>query len=775
MRRTRRAFMKTTGVVAGATLAGKGLAGNVSASESDDRFIADVGETVTEADRDKVQEKDDEDLEIIHELEHIGYLVLRGDESNVEDVAEDFAPDIKYTIEPESTSGNISDRDTFDPVDLNEIDLISRDNVTSDDIESRFEEFNITVSADGLSKRLDRTDIDLSADQLESMLDEIESQHNNIAVPGDIDPESIVDSDDKVAETDRFDFPEEFEAPNFYQFQHDKQHLGFEEIVSEGFELGEGARIGIVDSGISTFQATLADLANTQKDLSQGFVSENNQEIPHVVTEDLPNFMLSVGREEIPSTFDDSEKVDEDDSPEDAIAALELPPDTQEILTNRTTGSPIGFTTAEDGGEVAVVSAVYNGNFFYFGEPADILNTDRRELGTIDAEGELEDRISGELALRLFGLSRLPTTLEIAEDFPGVGRFEYRTDSDGLLLDSSFFSPRFGQFYGPLWSDPRFHGTLVAGTAAAGGISVTGLAPEAEIVSLRTNNAAGSGLFGDIFAAIEYGAAPEELGGAGCDVINTSLGTPPLPNNRANRELIQGALQDVVDFVLANDAVHTTSAGNDATNMTEENRLVAPASAEGNIIVSATAPTGYDQAVGNLDEVDLVDPVTEPTTYTDHGSEYVNVSAPGGDAREPAGSSDDFIWNVLPREEFGGDLAGITGTSFSAPQVAGLVALVRSNNPDLSARQIINRIRNTADDVGLRTFHGDGYINPVAAIEGEDPEDSRQDRPGQDRERGNRGREGSTDDGDNGDDEDNGRDTDGRGDNGSSDRNGRGR
>lgn len=68
----------------------------VSASLSDNRFILNVGEDVTEADRTRVE---DAGLEIIRTLDTIGYLVVEGEESDVASLPYDYAPDVNLSLE----------------------------------------------------------------------------------------------------------------------------------------------------------------------------------------------------------------------------------------------------------------------------------------------------------------------------------------------------------------------------------------------------------------------------------------------------------------------------------------------------------------------------------------------------------------------------------------------------------------------------------------------------------------------------------------------------
>jgi membrane-anchored mycosin MYCP len=62
----------------------------------------------------------------------------------------------------------------------------------------------------------------------------------------------------------------------------------------------------------------------------------------------------------------------------------------------------------------------------------------------------------------------------------------------------------------------------------------------------------------------------------------------------------------------------------------------------------------------------------------------------------------------------------IQGTSFAAPYVAGVVALVRAKYPYLSARKVMTRVLSTAQHPaapgGRDNFVGYGVINPMAAL-----------------------------------------------------------
>ncbi|MDQ0238429.1 MULTISPECIES: S8 family serine peptidase [Arthrobacter] len=73
----------------------------------------------------------------------------------------------------------------------------------------------------------------------------------------------------------------------------------------------------------------------------------------------------------------------------------------------------------------------------------------------------------------------------------------------------------------------------------------------------------------------------------------------------------------------------------------------------------------------------------------------------------------------------GGSYEDWAGTSGSAPIVSGVAALIRSKWPDMSAKQVINRIVSTAEDAGAPgkdPIYGYGILNAEAALKADVPE-----------------------------------------------------
>ncbi|MEU0135451.1 type VII secretion-associated serine protease mycosin [Streptomyces sp. NPDC006296] len=220
------------------------------------------------------------------------------------------------------------------------------------------------------------------------------------------------------------------------------------------------------------------------------------------------------------------------------------------------------------------------------------------------------------------------------------------------------------------------HGTKVAGIIAAReaeDTGFTGLAPDATVIPIQQNDAEGHGTADTLAAAIRHAVQK------GADVINISQDT-------ANAVRPTSRLQDAVDAALAEEIVIVASAGNDGLG--------------GN--VKETYPASYDGVLA----VAASDRNNERAPFSQSG-EFVGVAAPGVD-----------VISTVP----GGGHCADNGTSFSAPYVAGVAALIRAKHQDWTQQQIVAQIEQTAERsiAGHDRLVGWGVIDPVRALTEDD-------------------------------------------------------
>ncbi|WP_234318344.1 type VII secretion-associated serine protease mycosin [Streptomyces sp. NRRL S-244] len=221
-------------------------------------------------------------------------------------------------------------------------------------------------------------------------------------------------------------------------------------------------------------------------------------------------------------------------------------------------------------------------------------------------------------------------------------------------------------------TDTVGHGTKVAGLIAARpqeGTGFVGLAPDATIIPIRQNDGQGKG------NALSLGQAIDHAVSKGAQVINISQDTD-VPLN-ADSELGK-AVQRAVDAKV----VVVASAGNDG--MTGEKRKTYPAAFPGVLAVAAS------------------DRNNERAAFSQPG-DFIGVAAPGVDMVSTVPGFGQCIDN---------------GTSFSAPYVAGLAALLRAKHEDWTPQQIIWQIQGTAERSvnGRDDYVGWGVVDPVRAV-----------------------------------------------------------
>lgn len=214
------------------------------------------------------------------------------------------------------------------------------------------------------------------------------------------------------------------------------------------------------------------------------------------------------------------------------------------------------------------------------------------------------------------------------------------------------------------------HGTFVAGIIAAApvqGQGFAGIAPQANILPIRQFDAEVEGSVDGLAAAIVTAVD------AGAKVVNIS--------SSAFRD--SPVLSAAVDYATGKDVLIVASVANEAGS--------------GN-------PTSYPAAYPDVVAVGALARDGARADFSETGS-FVDLIAPGE--------------QVLSLGRGGpGHLQG-DGSSFAAPFVAGVAALVRAYHPDLTARQVKHRLEATADHPGTTVpdpQFGYGVVNPYAAV-----------------------------------------------------------
>jgi len=243
----------------------------------------------------------------------------------------------------------------------------------------------------------------------------------------------------------------------------------------------------------------------------------------------------------------------------------------------------------------------------------------------------------------------------------------------------------------------EFHGTWVSGAIAASSPNKKGLigvAPNVKILPVRAAGIGGEFSTESIIASIGYAAA------RGADVINLSFGSS-VP--------IQEVASEISDVLDADPKlVIVASAGNSGD--TDEPDVGFPAAMREVVSVGATNLTG------------------NRTAYSSYGT-TLDVVAPGGDLSSPekvggilttGGTWLNGFWQGIsrPNSAWGttldkkGGYIWVEGTSFSAPVVSGVFALMKGEDPKrrLSRQQLIGILKGTASYRGLVVSQSDRSV-----------------------------------------------------------------
>ena len=244
-----------------------------------------------------------------------------------------------------------------------------------------------------------------------------------------------------------------------------------------------------------------------------------------------------------------------------------------------------------------------------------------------------------------------------------------------------------------------FHGTHVTGILGAvsdNGVDIAGVTWGCPIMPVRALGVGGGSSF-DIGEAVRYAAGIANVSGevpeTPATVINMSIataaGSPP-------SSLMGNAIAEAV----AKGIVVVVAAGNDGSSL--------PA---------------YPAAFPDSISVSACDPQLELAPYSNFGT-TIDFGAPGGNlALDLTGDGyGDGVLSLIGIETAAGiefSLSFQHGTSMACPHVAGVVALMKSENPDLSVAEVREILADTAIDVGAEgpdLKFGAGVINAAGAV-----------------------------------------------------------
>ena len=234
------------------------------------------------------------------------------------------------------------------------------------------------------------------------------------------------------------------------------------------------------------------------------------------------------------------------------------------------------------------------------------------------------------------------------------GCYTAHPDLNGRLVAGQSFVAGFSE---P--TDDAGHGTQVAGIIAAKGnnwglnTNVAGVAWDAnvKVMPLKFMKADGADVTGYVADAVQaiYYAVDH-----GARIINASWGFGESSK----------ALEDAVAYARSRDVLFVASAGNDGKDND----------------VTAHYPSNLSEP--NVIAVAAIDNSNDIATFSNYGYYSVDVAAPGV--------------SIAPTTETGGVSSGNTGTSFAAPVVSAIAALLLNQNSAWTCSELRERLVTTS-------------------------------------------------------------------------------
>ncbi len=255
------------------------------------------------------------------------------------------------------------------------------------------------------------------------------------------------------------------------------------------------------------------------------------------------------------------------------------------------------------------------------------------------------------------------------EDLGANMKYNYADPIDGIDNDNDGYIDNFrGWDMSMNDNDPAWvthsHGVGVAGAAAAttnNGKGIAGVGFNCKYLPVKCMDDLSNTLMTNTYESIVYAADH------GSKIINCSWGGTLMPGQYG---------QDVIDYAVINkDIVVVASAGNN-----------------GNTDVFYPASYNYVVSVAAVDSNDL------KPSISCYGY-YIDVASPGKS-----------VYLTYKNNAYGNG----TGTSVAAPEVSGGAALIRSHFPNLSALQVLQLLKSSADKID--TLAGNAaYVDALGA------------------------------------------------------------
>ena len=231
-------------------------------------------------------------------------------------------------------------------------------------------------------------------------------------------------------------------------------------------------------------------------------------------------------------------------------------------------------------------------------------------------------------------------------------------------------------------NDTYGHGTHVAGIAAG---NLTGIAPGADIYSLRVSDANGMAYESNVVLALQW--VLENKDAYNIRVTNLSI------NSTVEQSYHTSPMDAAAEILWFNGVVVVTSSGNKGPGGGHNTADSSPANDPFFITVGASREHGTANRQNHS-----IAPFSAHGTTMD-GFDKPEIIAPGENIVSVLADTSNWGTEYPDRSQLNGQYFRLSGTSMSAPMVTGAVALLLQNEPDLTPDQVKYRLLHSGSSI----------------------------------------------------------------------------
>ncbi|MFK7755314.1 MAG: S8 family peptidase [Flavobacteriales bacterium] len=275
------------------------------------------------------------------------------------------------------------------------------------------------------------------------------------------------------------------------------------------------------------------------------------------------------------------------------------------------------------------------------------------ELAKVKTENEMEEAFKA-FVMEIKSAGAESQLEEGKEHYESAIKYMYNLDFDSRGIVGDNYEDVTEKYYGNnnvKGPDSR-HGTHVAGIVAAvrnNKLGAQGIAHNVKIMSVRVVPN-GDERDKDVANSIRYAVDN------GAHIINMSFGKSYSPN--------KGVVDEAARYAASKGVLLVHAAGNSSKNIDQKNNFPNDTPREGGKQISSWIEVGSSSW--------MEEPMSV-SSFSNYGKKSIDIFSPGSD-----------IYSTTPENNY----ERLSGTSMAAPVVAGVAALVWSNNPELSAVEL---------------------------------------------------------------------------------------